>query len=128
MDVELHHLVRLAGSGVGDLDRDRDGVLGADRVPVERWRWPPVYGPQVARRVRARAGVAAKPLPELAEREREVLDLMAAGLPNPAIAGRLHLSEKSVRNYVTNIFIKLGVPDRSSAIVKAREAGLGRPR
>ena len=57
-----------------------------------------------------------------------MLDLMAAGLPNPAIAGRLHLSEKSVRNYVTNIFVKLGVPDRSSAIVKAREAGLGRPR
>jgi DNA-binding NarL/FixJ family response regulator len=61
-----------------------------------------VYGPQVARRVRAfftaGAGVAAKPFPELAEREREVLDLMAAGLSNPAIASRLYLSEKTVRN------------------------------
>ena len=55
---------------------------------------------------------------ELADREREVLDLMAAGLSNPAIAARLYLSEKTVRNYVTNIVVKLGVPDRSSAIVK----------
>jgi hypothetical protein len=54
-----------------------------------------------------------------------VLDLMAAGLRNQAIASRLYLSEKTVRNYVTNILVKLGVPDRTGAIVKSREAGRG---
>ena len=90
-----------------------------------------VYGADVARRVRsffaAGHGVVARPFPELSDREREVLDLMAAGHPNAAIAGRLYLSDKTVRNYVTSVFAKLGVRDRAEAIVRAREAGLGRP-
>ncbi len=72
------------------------------------------------------ATAPAKPFPALSEREREVLDLMAAGHPNPVIARRLFLSDKTVRNYVTSIFLKLDVPDRPAAIVTAREAGLGR--
>jgi DNA-binding NarL/FixJ family response regulator len=55
----------------------------------------------------------------------EVLDLIAAGLGNGAIARRLFLSDKTVRNHVSNIFAKLQVADRSVAIVRAREAGLG---
>ena len=51
---------------------------------------------------------------------------MAAGHANPVIARRLFLSDKTVRNYVTSIFLKLDVPDRPAAIVAAREAGLGR--
>jgi DNA-binding NarL/FixJ family response regulator len=90
-----------------------------------------VYGADVARRVRsffaAGQGVVARPFPELSDREREVLDLMAAGHPNAEIAGRLYLSDKTVRNYVTSVFAKLGVRDRAEAIVRAREAGLGRP-
>jgi DNA-binding NarL/FixJ family response regulator len=89
-----------------------------------------VYGAQVARRMRAfftaGAGVVAKPFPELSDREREVLDLIAAGMPNATIARRLFLSEKTVRNYITAIFAKLGVRDRAEAVVRAREAGLGR--
>jgi DNA-binding NarL/FixJ family response regulator len=89
-----------------------------------------VYGPEVARRLRAfftaGSGVVAKPFPELSDRERAVLDLVAAGLPNPVLARRLHLSDKTVRNYVSSIFAKLGVADRAAAIVRAREAGLGR--
>jgi DNA-binding NarL/FixJ family response regulator len=54
-----------------------------------------------------------------------VLDLVARGLTNPAIASRLVLSEKTVRNHVSNIFMKLQVRDRASAVVRAREAGLG---
>jgi DNA-binding NarL/FixJ family response regulator len=68
---------------------------------------------------------ARVPFPELTDREREVLDLVARGLDNTTISRRLVLSPKTVRNVVANVLTKLAVPDRSSAIVKAREAGLG---
>ena len=70
----------------------------------------------------------AKPpqvFPELSEREREILDLIAGGLKNPEIAHRLYLSPKTVRNHVSNILTKLQVADRTQAIIRAREAGLG---
>jgi DNA-binding NarL/FixJ family response regulator len=63
--------------------------------------------------------------PDLTEREREVLALIAQGLTNSAIAERLVLSPKTVRNYITEIFSKLQVADRAQAIVRARNAGLG---
>lgn len=63
--------------------------------------------------------------PELTDREREVLDLMARGHDNATIARRLVLSPKTVRNHVSNVLGKLGAADRSTAIVQAREAGLG---
>jgi len=110
----------LKGAGQEEIGRALRGVAAGEAV----------YGPEVARRIRAffaaGAGVAAKPFPGLSDREREVLDLMAAGQPNPVIAQRLYLSDKTVRNYVTSIFMKLDVPDRSAAIVKARESGFGR--
>jgi DNA-binding NarL/FixJ family response regulator len=65
------------------------------------------------------------PFSNLTEREHEILSLMAEGYTNNAIASRLYLSPKTVRNYVSNIFTKLQVSDRSQAIVHAREAGLG---
>jgi DNA-binding NarL/FixJ family response regulator len=64
--------------------------------------------------------------PELSDREREILDLIAGGLKNPEIARRLYLSPKTVRNHVSNILTKLQVADRTQAIIRAREAGLGR--
>jgi DNA-binding NarL/FixJ family response regulator len=64
--------------------------------------------------------------PELTEREREVLNLIAQGLNNTEIANRLVLSPKTVRNHISNIFDKLQVADRAQAIIKARDAGLGR--
>ena len=60
------------------------------------------------------------------EREREILELIARHETNPEIANRLHLSPKTVRNHVSNIFTKLQVADRAQAIIRAREAGLGR--
>lgn len=63
--------------------------------------------------------------PDLTESERAVLRLMAQGLNNHAIAQRLALSPKTVRNYVSSIFGKLQVADRAQAIVRARQAGLG---
>jgi DNA-binding NarL/FixJ family response regulator len=63
--------------------------------------------------------------PELTEREREILDLIAQGKSNADIAGQLVLSSNTVRNYVSNIFSKLQVADRAHAILLARDAGLG---
>ena len=68
---------------------------------------------------------AATPFPELTVREREVLDLVARGLDNLAVARRLALSDKTVRNHLSTVLAKLRVADRSQAIVRAREAGLG---
>ena len=70
-------------------------------------------------------GDPAPPFPALTEREREVLHLVARGLTNAAIADRLVLSGKTVRNHVSNAILKIGAPDRAAAIVAAREAGLG---
>jgi DNA-binding NarL/FixJ family response regulator len=68
---------------------------------------------------------AELPIPDLTPREREILELLAQGLTNAAIAERLSLSPKTIRNQVSNIFGKLQVASRSEAIIKAREAGLG---
>ena len=65
------------------------------------------------------------PFPELTDREREVLDLVARGHDNMVIARRLSLSPKTVRNHLSNVLTKLQVADRAQAIVRAREAGLG---
>ena len=85
-----------------------------------------IFGPAVAARVLA-FFAAARPVtpssefPTLTHREREILDLIARGQSNPAIAQRLGLSGKTVANYVSNIFGKLQVADRAEAIVRARE-------
>lgn len=68
---------------------------------------------------------ADAPFPDLTSREREILDLLAQGLTNTAIADRLVLSPKTIRNQVSNIFSKLQVASRSEAVTKARQAGLG---
>jgi DNA-binding CsgD family transcriptional regulator len=66
----------------------------------------------------------AAPFPQLTEREHEVLRLIATGADNPAVARRLGVSGKTVRNHVSNIITKLQVSDRTAAVLKAREAGL----
>ncbi|TCM40350.1 response regulator transcription factor [Kribbella sp. VKM Ac-2568] len=90
-----------------------------------------IFGPAVARRVAeffAAAPVATEQsvFPQLTSREREVLALVAAGRSNAQIASELFLSPKTVRNNVSNIFAKLHVADRAEAIIRARDAGLGR--
>ncbi len=87
-----------------------------------------ILGPAVAARALAHltgARVSASPFPDLTERELEVLDLVARGLDNASISRRLVLSPKTVRNHVSNVLTKLAVRDRSAAIVRARQAGLG---
>lgn len=90
-----------------------------------------IFSPGVATRMLAyfvapRPEVSPQAFPTLTEREREILNLIARGHPNPSIARELSLSTKTVGNYVSNIFAKLQVADRAQAIVRAREAGLGR--
>jgi DNA-binding NarL/FixJ family response regulator len=88
-----------------------------------------IFGPAIAQRLMdffASSPDGPPPaFPDLTEREREVLELIAEGQSNQSIARRLFLSEKTVRNHVSNIFTKLQVADRAQAIVRAREAGLG---
>lgn len=67
----------------------------------------------------------ARPFPTLTDREIEVLDQLARGRDNTSIARALYLSEKTVRNYVSGIFAKLGVGNRAEVVVMARNAGLG---
>lgn len=87
-----------------------------------------ILAPGVAARAVANvlggASRAAVPFPQLTDREREVLALVAAGLDNTAISRRLTLSTKTVRNYVAGVLAKLSLRDRAAAIVAAREAGL----
>ena len=90
-----------------------------------------LLGPSIARRViehfSSGDGSARAAFPALTERERQVLDLIAAGKGNAVIAHELVLSLKTIRNHVSNIFTKLQVSDRAAAIVKARDAGFGAP-
>lgn len=112
-------------------------VKGADRAEILRAvlavaAGEVIFGPALAGRVAeyfARIAVArpaGDPFPQLTARERDVLELIAVGLANPAIAERLGLSPKTVRNNVSAVFAKLQVADRAEAIVRARDAGLGR--
>jgi DNA-binding NarL/FixJ family response regulator len=86
-----------------------------------------IFSPGVAERVIqffATPQPIADPFPGLTGREREILTLLAAALPNAAIAARLGLSAKTVANHLSSIFTKLQVADRAAAIVRARQAGL----
>jgi len=90
-----------------------------------------VFGAALAARVaaffsRPQEGSASAPFPMLTARENEVLDLVAAGMSNAQIAARLFLSQKTVRNHVHAVLSKLQAADRAEAIVRGRDAGLGR--
>ena len=86
-----------------------------------------LFGAGIAARMLSHFGrtATASPFPQLTEREHEVLALLAAGRDNAAVARRLGVSSKTVRNHVSNIVTKLQVADRSGAIIRARDAGLG---
>ncbi len=89
-----------------------------------------IFGASIARRVGAFLTAlgprSPRPFPDLSGREFEILELMAQGLNNQLIAQKLGVGDKRVRNCVTQIYNKLRVQDRGQAIIRAREAGLGR--
>jgi DNA-binding NarL/FixJ family response regulator len=109
-------------------------LKGADQAEIVRvleavGRGEALFGPTIAARLMnyfavPRAQAQAGLFPELTEREREVLQLIARGRSNADIAAALVLSLKTVRNHVSNIFSKLQVADRAEAIIRAREAGM----
>jgi DNA-binding NarL/FixJ family response regulator len=112
----------LKGAGRAEIARALEGV-GHGGV---------VFSAGIASRVLAffAAGTGASaaalmPFPELTEREREILDLVARGLTNAEIARRLVVSDKTVRNHVSNVFAKLQVAGRAEAVARARDAGFG---
>ncbi|HSG26115.1 MAG TPA: response regulator transcription factor [Anaerolineales bacterium] len=89
-----------------------------------------LFGPGIARRLinfftNINPPQGEKPFPELTDREHEVLDLIAQGASNNQISQHLVISQKTVRNHVSNIFSKLQVVDRAQAIIRARDAGMG---
>jgi len=112
-------------------------LKGANQTEITRAvtavaRGEAIFGPAIARRIAdffagppAGSSAAEQAFPQLTGREREILELVAAGRSNGQIASALFLSPKTVRNNVSNIFAKLHVADRAEAIVRAREAGLG---
>jgi DNA-binding NarL/FixJ family response regulator len=103
-----------------DREQIRCGIQAAANGEV-------IFGAQLAERMLGYFTAAAPPpvFPQLTEREREVLELVAQGQDNTSIAARLRLSQKTVRNNVSNILAKLQVADRAQAIVRARDVGLG---
>ena len=112
-------------------------LKGADKAEVLRTitavaEGQALFGPKIASRLTTffqkggQMETAIVPFPDLTDREREVLTLIAQGLNNNDIAARLHITGKTVSNYISSIFNKLQVADRAQVIVKAREAGLGR--
>ena len=109
-------------------DADEEEVVHAIRAVG---KGEAIFSPAVATWVLAyfaaspQGGAPPQVFPTLTDREREILNLIAQGHPNPSIGRQLSLSTKTVGNYVSNIFTKLQVADRAQAIIRAREAGLG---
>jgi DNA-binding NarL/FixJ family response regulator len=108
-------------------------LKGADEAAIARALHSVAAGDVVLARAAAGPVLAAvtgrstvpEPFPQLTPRERQILSLVARGLGNIAIARELHVSEKTVRNQLSGILVKMGVPDRAAAIDRARRAGLG---
>ena len=127
-DASVFTAMRAGARGYVLKDAQKDEILRAIRAVGSG---EAIFSPAIASRLIDffNAAQPASPphlFPELTGREREILDLIAQGQSNAEIAARLVLSPNTVRNYVSNIFNKLQVADRAQAIIRAREAGLGR--
>jgi DNA-binding CsgD family transcriptional regulator len=112
----------IPGARLVPLDTDNHILLPSDPAWAQFFSALRDFLPSDAQREAAGTELIAA----LTARQRSVLDLIAAGMDNAQIAARLELSEKTVRNHITSIFDKIQVENRPQAIVRAREAGLGR--
>lgn len=109
------------------------GVAARELVGIVRsvWAGEGYVAPSLAAGLLAglhggRPPAKADPLAELTEREREVLDCVAAGLSNKEVGARLHLSEKTVKHYMTIVMEKLGVRNRTEAALLVEKMGQAR--
>ncbi|GIH26861.1 DNA-binding response regulator [Acrocarpospora phusangensis] len=127
-DLSLLAAVRAGARGYLLKHSGQEDVIAAVRAAA---RGQAVFGQGAADALitllHAPPAAAPPPFPQLTQREREVLDLLAKGLGNQAIARRLHLSPKTVANTVSAILPKLPARDRAEAVERARTAGLGLP-
>ena len=124
-DDSLFAAMRAGARGYIPKDADAEELLGAIRAAA---LGEAIFGASIATRLMsffAGGARSAAAFPELTERELEILEQIAAGRSNAEIGQRLGIAPKTVRNHVANVLNKLEVADRSQAIVRAREAGLG---
>jgi DNA-binding NarL/FixJ family response regulator len=126
-DESVFAAIRAGARGYLLKDVDQDEVVRAVKAVSHG---EAIFSPAIAQRLihyfaALRPAAADIAFPELTDREREILQLIAQGHNNTIIAERLLLRTKTVQNHVSNIFSKLQVADRAQAIVRAREAGLG---
>jgi DNA-binding NarL/FixJ family response regulator len=126
-DESVFAAMRAGARGYLLKDVDQDELVRAIKAVG---RGEAIFSPAIAQRLihyfaALRPAAADLAFPELTDREREILQLIAQGYNNSAIAERLLLRTKTVQNHVSNIFSKLQVADRAQAIIRAREAGLG---
>jgi DNA-binding NarL/FixJ family response regulator len=125
-DALVFDAVRAGAAGYVLKGADPNEVISAVRAVAHG---EAVFGAGLARRLANwfDRSTPADPFEQLTPREREVLELLARGVRNAAIAQRLGISLKTVRNLVSSVLTKLQVPDREAASQRARQAGLGRP-
>jgi DNA-binding NarL/FixJ family response regulator len=128
-DASIFTAMRAGARGYILKDADRGDILRAIRAVGQG---EAIFSPAIATRVldyftSPGQSLAATEFPELTDREREILEMIADGHRNADIARNLVLSPNTVRNYVSSIFTKLQVSDRGNAIIRARKAGLGGP-
>ena len=125
-DATVFTAMQAGASGYLLKDVEQDDIVAAIRAVAAGQA---VFGPGVAARVlgffAAPPAPRPHPFPELTDRERSILDLLASGHRTAAIAEKLFISPKTVSNHMTSIFAKLQVADRAGAIIRAREGGLG---
>lgn len=126
-DASVFTAMRAGARGYVLKDAEKDDLLSGLRAVG---RGEAIFSPAIASRMidyfaALRPSTPPNAFPELTDREREILELIAEGKSNPEIAAQLVLTPGTVRNYVSNVFSKLQVADRTEAIIKARDAGFG---
>ena len=126
-DTSLLAVIRSGARGYLLKDSDGDDVVAAiQAVMAGQVVFGSVIGDKVVQLLHAPPVQQQPPFAALSPRERQVLDMVAAGLGNQAIGRRLDISPKTVANIISTVLVKIGVPDRSHAAEMARLAGLGR--
>jgi DNA-binding NarL/FixJ family response regulator len=125
-DKYLRDAIRAGARGYLLKDADPDSII---RAILAVNQGQVIFDPGIASQVLTATATPedARPFPTLTDREYEVLDRLARGIRNEAIAARLGISLKTVQNNVSTILLKLDAVDRAQAVAIARDAGLGAP-
>ncbi|MFN8412178.1 MAG: response regulator transcription factor [Anaerolineales bacterium] len=123
-DAHVYSALRAGASGFLLKEMSGDELVDAIRGAA---KGKPQLHPEIAKRLMARAPMPDDPFASLTERERDALKLLARGLSNKEIALQLNLTEMTVKGYLSDVFMKLGVSDRTQAALMAVRFGLVKP-